>query len=333
MLFNIMNLELGNISKLCMPVLLKRWEAWKMAVLKTTNLTKRFGKFTALDGVNLEINKGEVFGFIGPNGAGKSTTIRILLGLLKASDGHAKIFGKDAWSDAVEIHKRIAYVPGDVNLWPNLTGGEVIDLFGALRGGIDIQKRDELIKRFDLDPSKKCGTYSKGNRQKIALVAAFSSDADLYILDEPTSGLDPLMEQIFQECVLEAKNAGKSILLSSHILSEVEKLCDRVGIIRQGKIIETGTLNELRHLTRTNLLIETKQPILGLEKIPGVYDIEKKNQAVSFQIDSEQLDAVIKHVSQFGISKLESAPPTLEDLFMRHYETKGNVALGIGGNS
>src|SRR5690606_28902033 len=244
-----------------------------MTVLKVTELTKRFGKFTALDGVNLEVDEGEVFGFIGPNGAGKSTTIRILLGILKATEGAAKIFGNDAWSDAVEIHKRIAYVPGDVNLWPNLTGGEVIDLFGSLRGGINKQRRDELIKRFDLDPSKKCRTYSKGNRQKVALVAAFSSDADLYILDEPTSGLDPLMEQVFQACVLEAKNAGKSILLSSHILSEVEKLCDRVGIIRQGKIIETGTLNELRHLTRTNLLVETKNRVKDLNDFSGVHEL------------------------------------------------------------
>ncbi|WP_042144411.1 ABC transporter ATP-binding protein [Paucisalibacillus sp. EB02] len=304
-----------------------------MAVLQTTDLTKRFGKFTALEGVNLELNEGEVFGFIGPNGAGKSTTIRILLGILKATEGKAKIFGKDAWSDAVEIHKRIAYVPGDVNLWPNLTGGEVIDLFGALRGGIDKQKRNELIKRFDLDPSKKCRTYSKGNRQKVALIAAFSSDADLYILDEPTSGLDPLMEQIFQACVLEAKYAGKSILLSSHILSEVEKLCDRVGIIRQGKIIETGTLDELRHLTRTNLIVETKNPIINLQEFPGVQEIVEKGKTISFQVDSEHLDSVIKHISQYGVTKLESTAPTLEDLFMQHYEGKGISETGVGGRS
>ncbi|MBC5636787.1 ABC transporter ATP-binding protein [Ornithinibacillus sp. BX22] len=302
-----------------------------MAVLEITNLTKRFGKFTALNGVNMELNEGEVFGFIGPNGAGKSTTIRILLGILKATNGKATIFGKNVWSDAVEIHKSLAYVPGDVNLWPNLTGGEVIDLFGSLRGGIDKQKREELIKRFDLDPTKKCRTYSKGNRQKVALVAAFASDADLYILDEPTSGLDPLMEQIFQQCVLEAKQNGKSVLLSSHILSEVEKLCDRVGIIRQGEIIETGTLDELRHLTRTNLRVETKKPIINLHDIPGVHELEGTDYAVSFQVDSEQLELVIKHISQFGIVKLESTPPTLEDLFMRHYETQGEK--GVGGRS
>ncbi|SEQ71758.1 ABC-2 type transport system ATP-binding protein [Virgibacillus subterraneus] len=304
-----------------------------MSLLKVTNLTKKFGKFTALDGINIDVNEGEVYGFIGPNGSGKSTTIRVLLGILKATEGEAKVFGKDAWADAVEIHKRIAYVPGDVNLWPNLTGGEVIDLFVKLRGGNNKSKREELIKKFDLDPSKKCRTYSKGNRQKVALVAAFSSEADLYILDEPTSGLDPLMEQVFQECVMDIKKEGKSVLLSSHILSEVEKLCDRVGIIRQGKIIETGSLSELRHLTRTNLLVETKQPITLLNDLKGVHDIEEKDEAFSFQVDSEELDAVIKHVSQFGVVRLESAPPTLEDLFMRHYEGEGQTETGAGGVS
>ncbi len=291
-----------------------------MTILQATNVTKTFGKFTALNGVNLEVNKGEVFGFIGPNGAGKSTTIRILLGILKATKGEAKIFGLDAWKDAVEIHKRIAYVPGDVSLWPNLTGGEVIDLFVKMRGGNNKYRCEELIDKFALDPSKKCRTYSKGNRQKVALVAAFSADADLYILDEPTSGLDPLMEKVFQDCVNDAKRAGKSVLLSSHILSEVERLCDKVGIIRQGKIIETGTLQELRHLTRTNFLVETKQPIPSLRELKGVYEIENKDQALSFQVDPESLDEVMKYISQFGLVRLESSPPKLEDLFMRHYE-------------
>lgn len=295
-----------------------------MAVLKTMNLKKRFGKFTALDGINIELNKGEVYGFIGPNGAGKSTTIRILLGILKASAGEAEIFGKNVWTDAVEIHKRLAYVPGDVNLWPNLTGGEVIDLFVQLRGGNHKNKREELIEKFDLDPTKKCRTYSKGNRQKVALVAAFSSDADLYILDEPTSGLDPLMEQVFQECVLDAKRAGKTVLLSSHILSEVEKLCDRIGIIRQGQIIETGSLAELRHLTRTHLLVETKQPVPSFHQFDGVYDVEEKGQMLSFQVDGEVLNDVLQYLSQFAIVKLESAPPTLEEMFMHHYENVGN---------
>lgn len=302
-----------------------------MTILETKGLRKTFGTFQALEGVDISVNSGEVYGFIGPNGAGKSTTIRILLGILKATQGEAKIFGLDAWKDAVEIHKRIAYVPGDVTLWPNLTGGEVIDLFMKLRGGTDKGKREELIERFKLDPSKKCRSYSKGNRQKVALVAAFASNADLYILDEPTSGLDPLMELVFQECVLDAKNEGKSVLLSSHILSEVEKLCDRVGIIRQGKIIETGTLQELRHLTRTNLLIETTHPVLDISSLKGVHEVEQRDDALSFQVDAEELAPVMKYVSGFGLKKLESSPPTLEDLFMRHYEGGTTSNTGAGG--
>lgn len=302
-----------------------------MAILRTTQLTKRFGAYQALNGVSMEVQEGEVYGFIGPNGAGKSTTIRILLGILRAGSGEAKLFGKDAWRDAVEIHKRLAYVPGDVNLWPNLTGGEALGLFERLRGSSDEKRRKALIERFDLDPSKKCRTYSKGNRQKIALIAAFSSNADLYILDEPTSGLDPLMELVFQECVAEAKREGKSVLLSSHILSEVEKLCDKVGIIRQGEIIESGTLDELRHLTRTSLTVATKEPMTGLRGLEGVHDLEETDKDVRFQVDGEQLDAVIKHISGFGILKLESAPPTLEDLFMRHYDTAGMAGANAEG--
>lgn len=299
-------------------------------MIRVENLKKNFGKAEILKGINLELYKGEVLGFIGPNGAGKSTTIKVLLGILKATGGGVKIFGKDAWKDSVEIHRKIAYVPGDVNLWPNLTGGEVIDLFLRLNGTKNKNKRDELIKKFDLDPTKKCRTYSKGNRQKVALVAAFSTDADLFILDEPTSGLDPLMEKIFQECVMDVKRRGKSVLLSSHILSEVEKLCDRISIIRQGKIIETGSLTELRHLTRTQMFIEAKQPILGISELKGIHDLQENGKELSFQIDSEQIDTVIKHISQFGIVKLESSPPTLEDLFMRHYEGKNDVISGGG---
>jgi ABC-2 type transport system ATP-binding protein len=296
-----------------------------MSIIKTSHLTKKFGKFTALDGIDLEVAEGEVYGFIGPNGAGKTTAIRVLLGILQATQGEATIFGKDAWKDAVEIHKRIAYVPGDVNLWSNLTGGEVIDLFVKLRDSHNKSRREELIQKFDLDPSKKCRTYSKGNRQKVALVAAFASDADLYILDEPTSGLDPLMEKVFQDSVTQVKNQGKSVLLSSHILSEVEKLCDKVSIIRQGKIIETGTLDELRHLTRTNVMVETKQPMTSLGELKGVHDITEKGQRVSMQVDTEELGNVIKYISQFDIIKLENAPPTLEDLFMRHYKGEGGA--------
>lgn len=228
----------------------------------------------------------------------------------------------------------MAYVPGDVNLWSNLTGGEVIDLFLSLRGSDNKNRRDELIERFDLDPTKKCRTYSKGNRQKVALVSAFSSDADLYILDEPTSGLDPLMERVFQECVMDVKNEGKSVLLSSHILSEVEKLCDRVGIIRQGQIIESGTLNELRHLTRTQFIVQTEEPIKGLKDLSGVHGIEVKDGTSSFQVDTESIDQVIKFLSEFKMIKLESTPPTLEDLFMRHYEgTNESGRTGAGGAS
>lgn len=305
-----------------------------MPVLYTYNLTKKFGSFTALNGVNLEVNKGEVYGFIGPNGAGKSTTIRVLLGILKATSGEAKIFGLDAWKDAVEIHKRIAYVPGDVNLWPNLTGGEVIGLFTKLLGVKHPDRIAELIRKFDLDPTKKGRAYSKGNRQKVALVAAFASDADLYILDEPTSGLDPLMELVFQECVMEAKSRGKSILLSSHILSEVEKLCDKVGIIREGRIIESGTLQELRHLTRTSLRVETRQPMTALAQVDGVHDLAVDGRSVSFHVDSDRMEQVIQYMSPFGVVKIESAPPTLEELFMRHYEKAGQPAqAGPGGGA
>ncbi|WP_366163969.1 ABC transporter ATP-binding protein [Bacillus infantis] len=291
-----------------------------MAIIETNSLVKRFGKFTALNEINIDVNEGEVYSFIGPNGAGKSTTIKILLGILKATSGEARLFGRDAWKDAVDIHKKIAYVPGDVNLWPNLTGGEVIDLFARLRGARDKKRTKELLEKFNLDPSKKSRTYSKGNRQKVALVSAFSSDAELFILDEPTSGLDPLMEIVFQECVIEAKNQGKSILLSSHILSEVEKLCDRVGIIRQGEIIETGSLAKLRHLTRTHLIFQTSNVVPGLDSLKGVHELKADGGSISLKADAEELGAILQYISQFGISKLESMPPTLEELFMRHYK-------------
>ncbi|MCL2052118.1 MAG: ABC transporter ATP-binding protein [Lachnospiraceae bacterium] len=289
--------------------------------LEITNLTKNFGKFTALSDINLKVREGEVFGYIGPNGAGKTTTIRVLLGILKATKGTAQVFGLDAWKNAVEIHKRIAYVPGDVNLWPNMTGGEVIDLFVALRGKPNKERREKLLKDFDLDPTKKCRTYSKGNRQKVALVAAFASEANLFILDEPTSGLDPLMEQVFQECVLEQKNNGKGIFLSSHILSEVERLCDRVGIIREGKLVETGTLKEMRHLTRNTIHVETAKIVDGFESFKGVYDLNKKQNMLTFQVDGNEIGAVIAYLSGYEITKLDSTPPTLEELFMLHYDT------------
>lgn len=294
-------------------------------IIKIRNVKKKFGALQALDGINLEVQPGEIYGFIGPNGAGKTTTIRILLGILKANEGEAKIFGKDAWSEAVEIHKHLAYVPGEVNLWPDLTGGEVIDLFLRLRGSNHKNRREELLERFNLDPSKKCGTYSKGNRQKVALVAAFSSDPELYILDEPSTGLDPLMERVFHECVLEAKERGKTVFLSSHILSEVEKLCEKVSIIRQGKIIESGTIRDLHHLTRVQVMVETQEKVPSLEELQGVHDLQTKDQTYSFQVDRDALGSVINHLSRFQILSLESAPPKLEDLFMRHYREAGGA--------
>ena len=288
--------------------------------VEITGLTKTFGKLTALNNISLTVNEGEVFGYIGPNGAGKTTTIRVLLGILKATFGGAKVFGMDAWRESVEIHKRIAYVPGDVNLWPNLTGGEVIDLFIRLRGNHNNELRAKLINDFDLDPAKKCRTYSKGNRQKVALVAAFASDAEFFILDEPTSGLDPLMGHIFQECVLEQKNLGKGVFLSSHIMSEVEQLCDKVGIIKNGKIVDTGTLGELRHLTRVNMKVATERPVEGLENLAGVHNIKEEKEGIDFQVDYESVGAAVELISKFGVKKFESAPPTLEELFMSHYD-------------
>lgn len=294
-----------------------------MAMVQMDQVTKRFGKLTALNRVDLRLEEGEVLGFIGPNGAGKTTTLRVLMGILQATAGTASIFGRDVWRHAVDIHRRIAYVPGDVNLWPNLTGGEVIDLFVRLRGGPQKRYREELLHRFDLDPGKKCRTYSKGNRQKVALVAAFASEADLYILDEPTSGLDPLMEGVFQQCVQEVKQQGKSVLLSSHILSEVEQLCDKVSIIRQGKIIESGTLAQLRHLTRTDVTVQTARPVEGFAATPGVHEVKESPAGLSFSVDTEALGGAIAALSRCEILSLECMPPTLEQLFMSHYAEGG----------
>jgi ABC-2 type transport system ATP-binding protein len=287
--------------------------------ISVSGLVKTFGQARALDGLDLSVDTGEVHGFLGPNGAGKSTTIRVLLGLLRADAGEVSLLGGHPWRDAVTLHRRLAYVPGDVNLWPNLTGGEAIDLFGALRGGLDKRRRAELIERFQLDPSKKARTYSKGNRQKVAVVAAFASDVELYILDEPTSGLDPLMEAVFQECVREVKHDGRTVLLSSHIFSEVEALCDRVSIIRQGATVESGTLAELRHLTRTAISVETTDPIDGLEYQSGVHDAQVDGNRAKFDVDSHELDHVLRYLTRYEVRTLTSAPPSLEELFMRHY--------------
>ncbi|BDZ29675.1 ABC transporter ATP-binding protein [Lactiplantibacillus sp. WILCCON 0030] len=301
-------------------------------LLKISHLQKRFGKFQALKNIDFAIYPGEVFGFIGPNGAGKSTTIRVLLGILKASGGSATIFGEDVWQHSVAIHQHIAYVPGDVYLWPNLSGGEIIDLFLKLNGEKHSAKTDALIKEFGLDPRKKARTYSKGNRQKVALIAAFSTDADFYIFDEPTSGLDPLNEQTFQEHVLKLKAQGKSVLLSSHILSEVEKMCDRIGIIREGAIVETGTLAEMRHLTRTTIEVQTVKPLTELATLPGVHGLTTKHgeNHVSLAVDADQLSAVMSYLTAQKLVTLTSTPPTLEDLFMRYYESPNDARATDG---
>jgi ABC-2 type transport system ATP-binding protein len=287
--------------------------------IETSGLVKTFGPTRALDGLDLSVTTGEVHGFLGPNGAGKTTTIRVLLGLMRADSGRVELLGGDPWRDAVRLHKRLAYVPGDVSLWPKLTGGEVIDVFGRLRGDLDPGRRDELLDRFELDPRKKGRTYSKGNRQKVALVAALASSAELLILDEPTSGLDPLMEAVFQDCIREVKAEGRTVLLSSHILAEVEALCDRVSIIRAGKTVQTGTLSDLRHLTRTSIDVHTAQQPGGLDALPGVHDLRIDDHRARFDVDSDQLDRAIRQLTELGIRTLTSQPPTLEELFLRHY--------------
>jgi ABC-2 type transport system ATP-binding protein len=290
--------------------------------IAVSGLVKQFGKLRALDGLDLEVRAGEVHGFLGPNGAGKSTTIRILLGLMRADGGKAELLGGDPWRDATALHRRLAYVPGDVALWPGLTGGEVIDLLANLRGGAGGARKKELIERFDLDPRKYCRTYSKGNRQKVALVSAFASEAELLVLDEPTSGLDPLMEAVFRECVLEEKKKGRTVLLSSHILAEVEILCDRVSIIRAGRCVETGTLGELRHLTRTNIVAEVEKGVAGIESTRGVHDVMHEGNTLRFSVDHEGLSEALRLLAAAGVRSLVSQPPTLEDLFLRHYDNR-----------
>ncbi|MCP2270609.1 ABC transporter ATP-binding protein [Actinokineospora diospyrosa] len=288
--------------------------------ISVSGLVKTFGRTRALDGLDLSVETGEVHGFLGPNGAGKSTTIRVLLGLLRADAGTTTLLGGDPWRDATELHRRLAYVPGDVSLWPNLSGGEVIDLLGRLRGGLDQRRRADLLERFDLDPRKKGRTYSKGNRQKVALVAALASDIELLVFDEPTSGLDPLMESVFQECVREERDRGRTVLLSSHILAEVETLCDRVSIIRAGKTVETGTLAELRHLTRTSISAELASPPNGIAQLPGVHDVVVEGNRVKFDVDTRELDTALRALTESGVRSLTSQPPTLEELFLRHYQ-------------
>ena len=288
--------------------------------IEARGLVKTFGATLALDGLDLDTSRGEVHGFLGPNGAGKSTTIRILLGLLRKDAGEAVMLGGDPWRDAVPLHRRLAYVPGDVNLWPNLSGGEAIDLLASLRGGLDRARRAALIERFQLDSTKKCRAYSKGNRQKVALVSAFASGAELYLLDEPTSGLDPLMMAVFQDVVHEAHDAGGTVLLSSHILSEVEALCDHVTIVRGGRTADSGTFEELRHLTRTTVVVETAEPLCGLTGHPGVHDARIEHRRAEFSVDHADLNRVLGHLVSLDVRALTTSPPTLEELFLRHYE-------------
>jgi len=289
------------------------------AAIVVRGLVKTFGQTRALDGLDLVVEAGEVHGFLGPNGAGKTTTIRVLLGLLRPDAGDVELLGGDPWQDAVELHRRLAYVPGDVSLWPKLSGGEVIDVFGRLRGDLDPARRDVLLERFELDPTKKARTYSKGNRQKVGLVAALASSAELLILDEPTSGLDPLMESVFQDCISEVKAEGRTVLLSSHILAEVEALCDRVSIIRSGRTQQSGTLSELRHLARTSITAQTTRPPGTLVDLPGVHGLEIDGAHVRFDVDNDQFDGAVRRLSELGLRSLISHPPTLEELFLRQY--------------
>ncbi|WP_127508570.1 ABC transporter ATP-binding protein [Actinoplanes solisilvae] len=291
--------------------------------ISITALSKSFGSVKALDRLDLSVAAGEVHGFLGPNGSGKTTTIRVLLGLLRADSGAAVMLGQDPWRDAVALHGRLAYVPGDVTLWPGITGGEVIDLLGRMRGRFDRRRRDRLLGMFDLDPSKKARTYSKGNRQKVALIAGLASDAELLLLDEPTSGLDPLMESAFQHCIREVRQEGRTVLLSSHILAEVEALCDRVSIIRLGRRVESGTLRELRHLTRTSIIVETAEPLNDVADLPGVHDLVLEGHRARFDVDTADLDAVVRRLAPLGVRSLTSTPPTLEEMFLRHYGDDG----------
>ena len=292
--------------------------AYEMAV-EIEGLTKSFGSVQALRGLDLTVPTGQVTGFLGPNGSGKSTTIRILLGLLRADGGRATVLGGDPWADAVRLHRSIAYVPGDVSLWPNLTGGEAIDILARLSGPLDPARRALMLERFELDPTKKARTYSKGNRQKVALVAALASEAELLLLDEPTSGLDPLMEAAFTESILEVKAAGRSVLLSSHIFAEVERLADRVTIIRDGATVEAGTIAELRHLTRSQVTVGLDGGADGLSGLPGVHDLQVLDGHVTFAVDEAELPAVLAAVARLQPRSIVANPPSLEELFLRHY--------------
>ncbi|MEX2562978.1 MAG: ABC transporter ATP-binding protein [Nitriliruptoraceae bacterium] len=296
--------------------------------IQAQELAKTFGTIRALDGLDLEVAEGEVHGFLGPNGAGKSTTIRVLLGLQRRDAGEVTVLGGDPWDDAVELHRRLTYVPGDVHLWSNLTGGEAIDLLGNLRGGLDRGRRDDLVERFALDPTKRCSTYSKGNRQKVALIAGLAADVELYLLDEPTSGLDPLLMRTFQEVIREVREAGRTVLLSSHILGEVEALCDRVSIIREGRIVESGPLEDLRHLTRTSVVLRTAVAVPELADLPGIHDLHVEGLRATFDVEPAHLDELLSLLSGVAVVGFTASPPTLEQLFLRHYDMSSTPGDG-----
>ena len=289
------------------------------AVIEISGLTKSFGSTVALDGLDLTVEQGEVHGFLGPNGAGKTTTLRVLLGTVRADGGHVRVLGLDPWKDVAALHARLAFVPGDVALWPSLTGGEVIDLLGRLQGGLDARRRADLLERFDLDPTKKSRSYSKGNRQKVALVAALATDAELFLLDEPTSGLDPLMEETFREYVRDLRADGRTVLLSSHILSEAEALSDRISIIRAGRVVETGTIAGMRHLQRLSISAETEHELHGITDIPGLHEVVLDDRHLRCSVEPAHLGELLSHLTAAGVVSLESHPPTLEDLFLQHY--------------
>jgi ABC-2 type transport system ATP-binding protein len=298
-------------------------------VIAIRGLEKSFGVTRALAGLDLAVAEGEVHGFLGPNGAGKSTTIRILLGLVRPDAGEVRLFGGDAWAEAARLHRRLAYVPGDVSLWPNLSGGEVIDLLLRMRGApVDHPLRAEMLERFELDPTKKGRAYSKGNRQKVALVAAFAAPTDLLVLDEPTSGLDPLMEEVFASAITDVRAAGTTVLLSSHILGEVERLADRVTIIREGRVVESGDLDQMRHLHRSRVRAEVVGTPPDLSGIPGVHDLTVEGSVVSCGVDAEALPQVLTALTATGVRTLTSTPPTLEELFLDAYRGPTRAAAG-----
>ncbi|MGJ9372320.1 ABC transporter ATP-binding protein [Nesterenkonia sp. CF4.4] len=312
-------------------------------VIQVQDLTKSFGEVRALDKLSLQVEQAEVHGFLGPNGSGKSTTLRVLLGLLRADSGSVKVFGGDPWRDAVSLHRRLAYVPGDVELWSNLSGGEVIDVFLRLRsrdaGSRHVTaRRDELIERFGLNPRKKTRTYSKGNRQKVALIAALAADVDLLLLDEPTSGLDPLMEVVFQQVIAETQREGRAVLLSSHILAQVEALADRISIIREGRTVETGSLSEMRHMTRTTIEVETERSATGLHQLEGVHDLRVKTisgtSRTVLEVDNDHLAQITAQLAVLGVQSLVAHPPTLEQLLIRHYgvtsESRSSASTASG---